>query len=75
MKVSTITLATVFALSSTFAMAQNGTASPTTHSSIKRMHATQPQHRVPAVRPAASNGTGINSLGLTTNSGRKYNGA
>jgi len=31
-------------------------------------------YHVQGVQPAASNGHGINSLGVTTNSGRKYNG-
>jgi hypothetical protein len=78
-KLKTLTaIATVLALSSTFAMAQSGAVSPETRSAINRMYATQSQHRVPtaqaAVQPAASNGTGIDSLGLTTNSGRLYNG-
>jgi hypothetical protein len=71
-------IATVFALSSTFAIAQNGAASPKVRSAMNRMYATQSQHRVPVaqpvVEPAASNGHGINSLGVTTNSGRLYNG-
>jgi hypothetical protein len=78
-KLKTLTaIATVFALSSTFAMAQSGAVSPKTRSAMNRMHATQSQHRVPVaqpiVQPAASNGTGINGLGVTTNSGRMYNG-
>jgi len=75
MKISMITLATVFALSSTFAMAQSGAASPATRSSMDSMHATKSQHRVLAHSASRLNGHGINRLGVTTNSGRKYNGA
>jgi hypothetical protein len=46
-------IATVLALSSTFAMAQSGVASHKTRSAMHRTHATQPHHRVPVVQPAA----------------------
>ena len=69
MKVSMITLATVFALSSPFAMAQSGghssraAASTAFRSSMNRIPASQSQHRY-----------WNRSLGVTTNSGRMYNG-
>ena len=88
MKVSTITLATALALSSAGAMAQSGgnsldeMAASSAMNSLHRKHhhyhvqGAQPAayYHVQGVQPAASNGHGINSLGVTTNSGRKYNG-
>jgi hypothetical protein len=75
MKVSMIALATALALSSTYAMAQNGPASPATRSAMNSIHAT---YRVSAHHRGWSasryNGHGINNLGVTTNQGRKYNG-
>jgi hypothetical protein len=73
MKVSIITLATVLALSSAAAMA---------HTSRVVANGAQSHHRY--FRHVARNGYwsasrlnghGINRLGITTNSGRKYNGA
>jgi hypothetical protein len=56
-KLKTLTaIATVFALSSTFAMAQSGAVSPKTRSALNRMHATQLHYRVPVAEQAASNG-------------------
>ena len=81
MKVSIITLATVLVLSSPFAMAQSGggsaggmAASPATRSAMNSIPARHSQHPVSAAQPAASNGHGISRLGVTTNSGRMYNG-
>jgi hypothetical protein len=78
MKVSTITLATVLVLSSTGAMAQSGingfneiAASPATRSAMNRMYRVHYHRGWSASR---YNGHGINSLGVTTNQGRKYNG-
>jgi hypothetical protein len=78
MKVSTIALATVLVLSSGSAMAQSANnsfdeiaASPALRSAMNSMH------RVRYNRGWSSsryNGHGINSLGVTTNQGRKYNG-
>lgn len=79
MKVSAIMLATVLALSSAGAMAQSGgnsldemAASSATRSAMNSMHSKHHHHH----RWSASryNGHGINSLGTTTNQGRKYNG-
>ena len=79
MKVSTITLATVFALSSTYAMAQSGDSSadgmavsPATRSAMNSMH--RKHHHHLGWSASRYNGHGINSLGVTTNQGRKYNG-
>jgi hypothetical protein len=76
MKVSTISLATVLALSSAGAMAQSGgnfldgmAASSATSSAMNSMHR---HHR--GWSASRYNGHGINSLGVTTNQGRKYNG-
>jgi len=82
MKVSILTLATVFALSSTFAMAQSGnnsagvTPNAKVRSSMNSIPAKQSQHRASNGKWSASreNGHGINALGVTTNQGRKYNG-
>jgi hypothetical protein len=82
MRVSIITLATVFALSSTFAMAQSGNSSSGVaanakiRSSMNSIPAKQSQHRASNNNWSASreNGHGINALGVTTNQGRKYNG-
>jgi hypothetical protein len=82
MKLSIITLAavTVFALSSPFAMAQssgNSYASPAFRSSMNSITASQSQDRYRASDTWSSdrlNGHGIDSLGVTTNSGRLYNG-
>jgi hypothetical protein len=76
MKVSTITLAAVLALSSAGAMAQSGgnssagmVASPATRLAMNSMQ--RKRHGWSASR---YNGHGLNSLGVTTNQGRKYNG-
>jgi hypothetical protein len=81
MKVSIITLATVFALSSTYAMAQSGgnsldemAASSATRSAMNSMHRKHHDYHVQGVQPAEPNCLGLNSLGVTTNPGRKYNG-
>jgi hypothetical protein len=81
MKVSAITLATALALSSAGAMAQSGgnsyhrAGSPAFRSAMNSIHAT---YRVSARHRGWSsdryNGYGINSLGVTTNQGRMYNG-
>jgi hypothetical protein len=79
MKISMITLATALALSSTYAMAQSGrnsldemAANSATRSAMNSMHHRHHHHH----RWSASryNGHGINSLGVTTNQGRKNNG-
>jgi hypothetical protein len=79
MKVSTITLATALALLSTFAMAQSdgnssdGTAvSPATRSAMNSMHRKHHHHH--GWSASRYNDQGIDSLGVTTNQGRKYNG-
>jgi hypothetical protein len=76
MKVSTITLAAALALSSTYAMAQSGSSSadrmavsPATRSAMNSMH----RHHHRGWSASRYNGHGINSLGVTTNQGRKYN--
>jgi hypothetical protein len=82
MKVSIITLAAFFALSSPFAMAQAAdnssgvTANAKVRSSMNSIPAKQSQHRVLTTNWSASrfNGHGMNALGVTTNQGRKYNG-
>ena len=79
MKVSTITLAMVFALSgSSFALAQSEGASgfsnrSMTRSSMNYIPARPSQHRVH--HADGPNGHGISHLGVTTNPGRMYNGA
>jgi hypothetical protein len=80
MKFSMITLAAALALSTTMAMAQSGgnsldemAASSATRSVMNSMHHHHHYHH----RGWSSdryNGNGINSLGTTTNQGRKYNG-
>jgi hypothetical protein len=77
MKTSIITLAMVLTLSSPFAMAQSSdfyTASPAFRSSMNSMPS---QHRYRTSDTWSSdrlNGHGISRLGVTTNSGRMYNG-
>jgi hypothetical protein len=77
MKVSTITFATVMALSSASAMAQSGgnlldemAGSSAARSAMNSMQ----KHRHHGWSSDRYNGHGINSLGVTTNQGRKYNG-
>jgi hypothetical protein len=79
MKVSTIILTTALALSSASAMAQSGgnfldqmAGSSTIRSAMDSMHRRQYQHH--GWSSDRYNGHGINSLGVTTNQGRKYNG-
>jgi hypothetical protein len=79
MKVSIITLAVVLALSSTMAMAQSGgnsldkiAASSATRSAMNSMHRRHHHHH--GWSASRYNGRGINSLGVTTNQGRKNNG-
>jgi hypothetical protein len=81
MKVSMITLATVLVLSSPFAMAKSGGhssrvhASHATRSAMNSIPASQSQHRYwDRSETNRYNGHGIDALGVTTNSGRMYNG-
>jgi hypothetical protein len=78
MKASTITLATVLALSSAGAIAQSSrnsldemAASSATRSAINSMQRSYYHQGWSSDR---YNGYGINSLGVTTNQGRMYNG-
>ena len=78
MKVSTIILTTVLVLSSASAMAQSGgnfldqmAGSSTIRSAMDSMHR---RHHHQGWSSDRYNGHGINSLGVTTNQGRKYNG-
>jgi hypothetical protein len=80
MKLSIITLAAVLVLSSPFAMAQSGghfyhkAASPAFRSAMNSMPS---QHRYwtsDAWTSNRLNGHGIDRLGVTTNTGRMYNG-
>jgi hypothetical protein len=81
MKVSTITLAMVFALSgSSFALAQSDGTSGFSYRSMTRpfmndIPARYSQHRVHHALADGPNGHGISHLGVTTNPGRMYNGA
>jgi hypothetical protein len=75
MKVSIITLATVFVLSSPFAMAQSsGYSSGVSTATRSAMNSMPARHSQDRGQRAASNGHGISRLGVTTNSGRLYNG-
>ena len=76
MKVSTITLATVLALSSAGAMAQSGGNShdEMAAGSAIRLAMNSMQRKHHGWSASRYNGHGINSLGVTTNQGRKYNG-
>ena len=82
-KVSIVTLATVLTLSSPFAVAQSGSyshhraASPAFRSAMNSMPVSQSQHRYWASDTWSANrfnGHGIDRLGVTTNTGRMYNG-
>jgi hypothetical protein len=81
-KVSIITLATVLALSSPFALAKSGghshhrAASPAFRSAMNSMPVSQSPHRYWAreIETNRYNGHGIDRLGVTTNQGRMYNG-
>ena len=82
MKASIITLATVLTLSSPFAMAQSGgyshhgAASHATRSAMNSIPASPSHGWVSDTWSASSlNGHGISSLGVTTNTGRMYNGS
>jgi len=80
MKVSMIMLTTALALSSPFAMAQsasNYSRAGAFRSAMNSMPASQSQHRYRASDAWSTsrlNGHGIDRLGVTTNSGRIYNG-
>jgi hypothetical protein len=83
MKVSMIMLTTVLALSSPFAMAQSAgnysraAANPAFLSAMNTMAVSQSQHRYQASdrwSTSRFNGHGIDRLGVTTNTGRLYNG-
>jgi hypothetical protein len=80
MKVSMIMLTTALALSSPFAMAQsasNHSRAAAFRSAMNSMPASQSQHRYRASDTWSTsrlNGHGIDRLGVTTNSGRLYNG-
>ena len=78
MKTSIITLATILVLSSPVAMAQSsGHSVHTFRSAMNSMPASQSQHRYRASDAWSTsrlNGHGIDRLGVTTNSGRMYNG-
>ena len=78
MRISTIALASALVLSSAGAMAQSGgnaldemAASSATRSAMNSMHR---RHHHRGWSASRYNGHGINSLGVTTNQGRKYNG-
>jgi hypothetical protein len=81
MKVSTITLAMAFALSSSgFALAQSNGSSGFSYQNMTRrfkndIPASHSQYRVHHATTYSPNGHGINHLGVTTNPGRMYNGA
>jgi hypothetical protein len=81
MKVSTITLAMVFTLSSSgFALARGDGSSSFSHQNMTRaftndIPASHSQHRVHHATAYSPNGHGISHLGVTTNPGRMYNGA
>jgi hypothetical protein len=80
MKVSTIALAMVFALSSSsFALARSDASGfpnrSTTRSFMNDIPASHSQHRVDHAAVDGPNGHGISHLGVTTNPGRMYNGA
>jgi hypothetical protein len=78
MKVSTITLPMMFALSSgSVALAQSNDAlnKNMTRSSTNVIPATHSQQRVHHAAVDGPNGHGISHLGVTTNPGRMYNGA
>jgi hypothetical protein len=80
MKVSMIMLTTALALSSPFAMAQSAgsySREAAFRSAMNSMSASQSQHRYRASDTWSTsrlNGHGIDRLGVTTNSGRLYNG-
>jgi hypothetical protein len=78
MKVSTITLATVLALSSAGAMAQNSRNSldemAASSAILSARNSMQRSYDPQGWSSDRYNGYGINSLGVTTNQGRMYNG-
>jgi hypothetical protein len=76
---TTVTLVAVFAVFNTIAMAQSEgdsfggmTASSATRSAMNSMYGKHDHHH--GWSASRYNGRGINSLGITTNQGRKYNG-
>ena len=81
MKVSMIALATIFALSSPFAMAKSGghssraAASTAFRSSMNSIPASHHRYSARNTETNRFNGHGISRLGVTTNQGRLYNGA
>jgi hypothetical protein len=78
MKVSTITLATALALSSAGAMAQSSRNSldemAASYATRSAMNSMQRSYYHQGWSSDRYNGDGINSLGVTTNQGRMYNG-
>jgi hypothetical protein len=81
MKVSVITLATILTLSSPFAMAESGgyshhrAASHAVRSAMNSLPVSQLRDRASDTWSANRlNGHGISRLGVTTNTGRMYNG-
>jgi hypothetical protein len=75
MKTSIIMLATILVLSSPVAMAQSSGHS--VHTFRSAMNSMPSQHRYRASDTWSAdrlNGHGIDRLGVTTNSGRQYNG-
>jgi hypothetical protein len=77
MKVSIIMLATVLVLSSPLAMAKNGGHSYHRAAFRSAMNSMPSQHRYSASDAWSANllnGHGIDRLGITTNTGRLYNG-
>jgi hypothetical protein len=77
MKVSIIMLATVLVLSSPLAMAKSGGHSYHRAAFRSAMNSMPSQHRYSASDTWSAsrlNGHGIDRLGVTTNTGRMYNG-
>ena len=74
MKVSTIILTTVLVLSSASAMAQSGRNFLDEMAGSSAMNSMHRRHHHQGWSSDRYNGHGINSLGVTTNQGRKYNG-
>ncbi len=76
-KVPMIALATVLMLSGPLAMAESGGHSHYRASAFRSAMNSMPQHRYGASDTWSSsslNGHGISRLGVTTNTGRMYNG-
>jgi len=72
MKVSTIALATVLALSSAGAMAQRSRNSLDEMAASSAMNSLTRTHQ--EWNASRYNGDGLNDLGVTTNQGQEYNG-